>query len=82
MYVGLGIDPEGQNGCLTRIDGGLFAWNAATLNKLGEADLQAKQVKFVCCMLHLMYDLMLDMNANVQDVPFQPFIGRTMNLQK
>ena len=87
MLIGTGINPNGDKDCLTRMDGGLFSWSPATLKKLNGskisgADLEAKQVKFVCRMLQLMYDLMLETNANSPDVPFKPFVGRSMNLQR
>ena len=60
---------------------------SGTLNKLGEAkisdtdNLQTKQLRFICYMLQLMYDLMLSESANVPEIPFKSFIGRLINLR-
>ena len=83
IYVVIGLDPDGNNDCLTRVKGGLFVWSEAMLNKLGEDDLPAKQITLVYYMLQLMYNLLLkNENIDLYDVPFRPFIGRTLNLQK
>ena len=83
MFVGIGLDPDGNHECLSRSEGGLFVWSEATLNKLGEDDLQTKQIKFVCCMMQFMYDLALkNEKVELRDVPFRPFIGRMLNLQR
>ena len=87
LYVGLALDLTAETECLTRAENGLFVWSEATLNKLSEAkiaganDLKTKQIAFVCCMLQLTYDLMLEKESNVPEVPFKPFIGRSMNLR-
>ena len=68
---------------LTRVEGGLFVWSEAMSNKLGKDDLPVKQITLVCCMLQLMYDLLLkNENIELRDVTFRPFIGRMLNLQK
>ena len=88
MYVGVGFDPNGNNGMLTRSEDGVFVWSDVALKKLGEAniagatDIKSKQMTMVCCMFEFLYYLMLDAGAIPGYVPFNPFIGRSINLQQ
>ena len=88
MYVGVGFDPNGNNECFTRSEDGVFVWSDVALKKLGEAniagatDIKSKQMTMVCCMFEFLYYLMLDAGAIPGYVPFNPFIGRSINLQQ
>ena len=81
MHTVVGIDPTSEdNDCMTRCDGGLFVWSDRTMTKLNESSisgtLQSKQLKYVCYMFELMYNLMMDRDDAIIDAaPFGQFLG-------
>ena len=80
--VGVGIDPSGNNDCLTKVEGGLLVWSDRTMAKLKDSKakgcdtLQSKQLKFVGHMFELTYSLMMDRADVIRDgAPFGQFLG-------
>eukprot|EP00984_Skeletonema_dohrnii_P027868 scaffold17562_cov140-Skeletonema_dohrnii-CCMP3373.AAC.3 len=77
FYAPIAFDPNAENDCLFRKEGGLFVWSEATLNKLGESkvsdDLKTKQLMFISCMFEFMYSLMMDATKSIPVKAFRPF---------
>jgi hypothetical protein len=80
MYAAFAFDPEGDNDCLTDIEGGVFVWSERTMMKLADCSLngslKSKQLRLICCSVELMYLVMLDIDDVIKDgATMQPFIG-------
>ena len=80
FFVGVAIDPNGNDECLTRRNNGLFTWIERTMIKLegaeGVTTLQEKQTKMVICMVTLLLNLMLDSDDSLsQGSFFEGFIN-------
>ena len=89
MVVGIAINSieEDMVDCLTtRGDGGIFRWGEGIMKKLqsmaGAESLRAKQIDYVLCMFEYTYLLMMSPTDRMKIVPFKPFMGRSLNLQK
>jgi len=78
LYIGLSWNPNSVNEYLTNKSNGLFIWDEVSIKKLNESkvtgDLQSKKLIFICCMIKLVYSLMLELES-VPITPFQPFVG-------
>ena len=78
LHIGLSWNPNSVNEYLTNESNGLFIWDTVSVKKLNESkvtgDLQSKKLIFICCMIELVYSLMLELES-VPITPFQPFVG-------
>jgi hypothetical protein len=78
LYIGLSWNPNSVNEYLTNESDGLFTWGTVSIKKLNESqvtgDLQSKKLNFICCMIELVYTIMLELES-VPITPFQPFVG-------
>ena len=78
LCIGVGIKRDGNNGCLTRKEDGVFVWTDRTLAKLGGSspdDTTGKQIRFALQMMQFMYTLMMGTDAIKDGVPFQQYLG-------
>jgi len=80
MYVGIGIDPNGNNECLLRKENGPFVWSERTMKKLEESSatgtIADKQLRLICAMFELTYFLMMGKDDAIDiGTPFRHFIG-------
>ena len=80
MYVGIGIDPNGNNECLLRKENGPFVWSERTMKKLEESSatgtIADKQLRLICVMFELTYFLMMGKDDAIDiGTPFRHFIG-------
>ena len=83
MIQGIAFDPNGSNNdCLTSRDSdGVFVWSNRTMAKLEESNnvqgtIKDKQLKLVCCMFELAYNLMMDPSDTIiEGAPFKQFLG-------
>ena len=80
MYVGIAIDQNGDNKCLTNCEGGGFIWSERTMIKLAESNasgsIKERQIRLICCMFQLTYSLMMATQEAILDgsVPCNQFV--------
>ena len=83
MLLGMAIDVNGDNECLTRHDGDncVFVWSERTMTKLAgtntnNSSVESKQISLICATFQLAYRLMIGSNNNIVDgVPFKQFLN-------
>ena len=81
MYVGIAIDRNGDNKCLTDRKGGAFVWSKCTMIKLAESNasgsIKERQIRLICCMFQLTHSLMMATQEAILDglVPCHQFVG-------